>query len=210
MPSLQFGEGLALGLSLLVAIGPKDTFVIRNSLRGNNALLLVLICALSDVALIAFGVLGLGALVTANRWLMVLTMSGSVLYLIYFGVAALRSAKRGPDFGELSRSGVVGAQRSVVVKGALFHSLLTPLAWLDTVLVIGSISATKLGQAKFEFAGGAVAASFLWFIFLTASSRVAAPLFASKRMWQLLDIVAAASMFLLTSKLIADYPWNAA
>lgn len=208
MVNLQLIEGFVLGAALLIALGPKDTFVIKNSLTGRNALTLVLICAVSDLFLIALGVLGLGSLITGSYWLMVTTMSISIVYLLYFGAQALLLARSGGT--NLDEAGVLMTplSRKQVIKGALFHSLLTPFAWLDTVLVIGSISATKLGMDKISFAGGAVAASFLWFFFLTIGSRLAAPMFRNRKMWQALDLVVCASMFVLAAKLIADYPWR--
>ena len=213
MPSIQFAEGFLLGLGLLVALGPKDTFVIKNSLGGQNALMLVAICTLSDVLLICLGVAGLGAVVSAHQWLMVSAMVLSIAYLVYFGVQALRSVYAG-QVQPAGVDGVIGLQgtpavpRAQVVRGALFHSLLTPYAWLDTVLVIGAISATKMGLAKFSFAGGAMLASLLWFVFLTTGSRFAAPMFRSRRAWQGLDLLVAVSMLVLAAKLLGDYPWR--
>jgi L-lysine exporter family protein LysE/ArgO len=210
MPSLQFAEGFILGAALLVALGPKDTFVIRNSVQGDNALLLVLICSLSDLLLISLGVLGLGAVITHHRWLMMLTMTVSIIYLVFYGGQAAFAAFRGiTPVGAGDVTSAPALPRGQVIRGALFHSLLTPFAWLDTVLVIGSISATKIGLAKYAFAGGAVTASFLWFVFLTLGSRIAAPLFRVKRVWVALDVIVATSMFLLAAKLLADYPWLA-
>ena len=205
---LQLIEGFVLGAGLLIALGPKDTFVIKNSFAGNNAFVLVLICALSDAVLITLGVLGLGAIITANRWVMVLTMTVSILYLLYFGIRALHSACLGQT--SVNAQGVVNmaVPRAEIIKGAIFHSLLSPFAWLDTVLVIGSISAIKVGADKLFFAGGAVLASFLWFITLTVGSRLAAPMFLNPRVWQGLDGLVFISMFLLAGKLLADYPWK--
>lgn len=205
---LQLIEGFVLGAGLLIALGPKDTFVIKNSFDGNNAFVLVLICALSDAVLITLGVLGLGAIITANRWVMVLTMTVSILYLLYFGFRALRSAYLGQTSVNGEAVAHMAVPRAEVIKGAIFHSFLTPFAWLDTVLVIGSISAIKVGADKLFFAGGAVLASFLWFITLTVGSRLAAPMFLNPRVWQGLDGLVFISMFLLAGKLLADYPWK--
>lgn len=209
MFGLPLMEGFLLGSGLLLALGPKDTFVIKSSLQGHNLLMLVLICALSDVALIILGTVGLGAMVAANHWLMVGAMVFSIAYLLYFSVQALRSAcarterllAADPLLHEVKT-------QSQVVKTAFFHSLLTPYAWLDTVLVIGAVSATKVGDAKLAFASGAMIASFLWFAFLTLGSRLAAPVFRSRRAWQCLDIVVAVSMIVLVAKLASDCPWR--
>jgi len=202
-------EGFLLGSGLLLALGPKDTFVIKSSLQGHSAVMLVLICALSDVALIMLGTAGLGGIVASNYWLMVGAMVFSIAYLSYFGVQALRSAWSGPvalpRVDAWPRHLQTQAQ---VAKTALFHSLLTPYAWLDTVLVIGAVSAAKAESARFAFASGAMIASFLWFIFLTLGARLAAPVFQSRRAWQCLDVVVALSMFFLAAKLVSDCPWR--
>lgn len=208
MLNLQFIEGFVLGAGLLIALGPKDTFVIKNNLAGSNAVVLVLICALSDVLLITLGVVGLGAVITANHWIMVLTMSVSIVYLLYFAVRALYSAYLGQTLLDEQGAAHGPMPRAQVIKGAIFHSLVSPFAWLDTVLIIGSISALKVGADKFYFAGGAVVASFLWFITLTVGSRLAAPMFRNRRVWQWLNILVCISMFVLAGKLLADYPWK--
>jgi len=204
-------EGMLLGTGLLVALGPKDVFVIRNAMHGHNALELIAICSLADVLLISLGVLGLGAVLTSHQWLMTLTMVFSIGYLTYFGVKALLAVRGGAGSAPLDKVSApsAGTNRQVI-KAALFHSLLTPYAWLDTVMVIGSLSALKNGPAKFGFAAGAMTASFTWFVFLAIGSRMAAPVFRHRRAWQLLDLIVAASMLTLATKLAADYPWRAA
>ena len=202
-------EGMLLGMGLLVALGPKDVFVIRSTMHGHNALELIAICSLADVLLISLGVLGLGAVLTSHQWLMTLTMVFSVAYLAYFGVKALLSAHNGADSVPVANvSAPSSGANGQVIKTALFHSLLTPYAWLDTVLVIGSMSALKLAPAKFGFAAGAMTASLAWFVFLAMGSRVAAPVFRHRRSWQLLDLIVAVSMLSLAIKLAADYPWR--
>jgi L-lysine exporter family protein LysE/ArgO len=206
-----FIEGMLLGMGLLIALGPKDVFVIRNTMHGRNALELIAICSLADVLLISLGVLGLGAALTSHQWLMTLTMVFSIAYLAYFGVKALLAIQGSADSAPFDKVSApsAGTNRQVI-KAALFHSLLTPYAWLDTVLVIGSLSALKSGPAKLGFAAGAMTASFTWFVFLVIGSRMAAPAFRHRRAWQLLDLIVAASMLTLATKLAADYPWRAA
>jgi L-lysine exporter family protein LysE/ArgO len=207
--SILFAEGFTLGIGLLIALGPKDTFVIKNSLGGQHALILVLICALSDVLLIVLGVLGLGTLISTSHGVMVIAMMLSIAYLLYYGVMALRAAIVGMQSLELHGLDAEHAMpRRRVITEALFHSLLTPYAWLDTVLVIGAISSTKAGLGKWWFASGAILASFLWFMFLTRGARVAAPLFRSRRAWRMLDAIVAVSMLALAIKLLGDYPWQ--
>jgi L-lysine exporter family protein LysE/ArgO len=140
---------------------------------------------------------------------MVVAMVLSIAYLVYYGAMALRAAIAGKQNIELQ--GLDAGQavpRSRIFTEALVHSLLTPYAWLDTVLVIGAISSTKAGVGKWWFASGAIVASFLWFVFLTRGARVAAPLFRSRWAWRMLDVIVAASMLALAVKLLGDYPWQ--
>lgn len=210
MSSVSFFEGFLLGAGLLIALGPKDTFVIKTSIQGYSAIMLVAICALSDVVLITLGVAGLGVMVAANRWAMVSAMVFSIGYLLYFSFQALKSAFASAQ-SPVVNYGPSQEKKAItqVAAMALFHSLATPYAWLDTVLVIGSISATKAGDAKLAFAAGAMVASFIWFTFLTVGSRLAAPLFRNRRAWQVLDLIVAFSMMGLAAKLVSDCPWRA-
>ena len=203
---LNFIEGFLLAAGLLAALGPKDTFVIKNSLMGKNAVLIVAICSISDMLLIALGVAGLGKIMTVNRWLMVLSMIFSIAYLLYFTVQAIQSFFEKADQRQNFDPDTTNSTRQVA-KQALFHSLLTPYAWLDTVLVIGSISATKIGAAKYFFTAGAMTASWFWFLFLTTGARLAAPLFRNRRTWKVLDLIVATSMAILAIMLALDYPW---
>jgi L-lysine exporter family protein LysE/ArgO len=208
----SFLEGLLLGAGLLIAIGPKDAFVIKSSIRGSSLVMLVAICAFSDVLLIALGVAGLGVVVASSRWAMVSAMVFSIGYLVFFGVKALRAAFNPLVLSDESVASDVASKearpRAGVIRMALFHSLLTPYAWLDTVLVIGAVSATKAGEAKLAFAAGAMSASFIWFVFLTVGSRLAASLLRARRAWQVLDLAVALSMMVLAAKLLSDYPWQ--
>jgi L-lysine exporter family protein LysE/ArgO len=207
--TVSFFEGLLLGAGLLIALGPKDTFVIKNSLQGYSATKLIAICAFSDVLLIALGVAGLGLVVAANRWAMVSAMVFSIGYLMYFSFQALQSVLESSASPAADCKALLEPTATSRVAGmALFHSLATPYAWLDTVLVIGSVSATKAGDAKFAFAAGAMIASFIWFTFLSFGARLAAPLFRDRRAWQALDLVVAFSMMALAMKLVSDYPWR--
>jgi L-lysine exporter family protein LysE/ArgO len=205
---ITFWEGFLLGLGLLVALGPKDIFVIKNSFTGDHTAIMIAICSLSDMILIVIGIFGLGAAVTNSKWLMIITMMASIGYLLYFSARSfwmLCAGAHQPMTTEAPRD--PRELRSNIVKGALFHSLLTPYAWIDTVLVIGSISATKYGNAKYIFASGAMAASLSWFIFLAVGSRFAAPFFKNRLTWQALDLVVAISMLTLSIQLAMEYPW---
>ncbi|ODP34568.1 LysE/ArgO family amino acid transporter [Pandoraea sp. ISTKB] len=189
-----FAEGLLLGLGLFTSVGPKDAFVIRRAITGQYLLLIVLICAGSDALLIALGTGGLAALL--NRYPMVLSVAlwGGIGYLVCHGLVALRSAIRGHH--EATTGDV--RQRHTVVQTLLATSavsLLNPYAWVDTVLVLGSITASKAVEARMPFTFGAVAASFAWFFALTYLAYACRWIFSRRVAWRALDGFVALMMF---------------
>ena len=68
-------------------------------------------------------------------------------------------------------------------------TVLNPHAWLDTVVLLGSVSGTFEGQARWLFGLGAVAASVVWFTLLSLGGARLAPLFAKPASWRVLDAV---------------------
>ncbi len=192
-------SGYLLGLSLIVAIGAQNAFVLRQGLRGQHVLPVVLTCALSDAVLIAAGVAGLGWLV--ERWpglLPVLRYAGAA-FLLAYALRALWSAwtaKTGldPAAGE-------GAGRAATLATCLALTWLNPHVYLDTVVLIGSV-ASRFGELKGWFGLGAVAASFSFFFALGFGARLLRPLFAQATAWRVLDGVIALVMGGLAVKLL--------
>ena len=198
-------DGYLLGLALLMALGPKDVFVIRNSVTWGRVAALVLICAGADALLIGVGVLGLGAVVTRNDWLMVPVMAVSMVYLLYFGVQAFRSSLT----SEAGAQKVLVSARTVhsrrqMLNGALVHSLLTPYAWIDTVIMIGSMSAAQAASDRMPFALGAVAASLSWFLALATASRLSVEWLSRRAVWRVLDFIVGLSMLALMTSLAPE------
>ena len=178
--------GLLTGLSLIVAIGAQNAFVLRQGLRRSHVGLVVAICALSDVVLIVAGVAGIGVVldrapgaVEVVRWL-------GVAFLSVYGVTSLLRARRpqalAVDDGSVERRGGVAAR-------AVALTWLNPHVYLDTVLLLGSIAGTHGVPGRWWFALGACVASVAWFSALAYGARLAAPRLASPRAWQVLDVL---------------------
>ncbi len=153
-------SGFALGGSLIVAIGAQNAFILRQGLIRVHVFLLCLICALSDAALIAAGVGGLGSVVAKSPLLIgVVTLAGS-LFLGSYAVMAFRRAARP---GVL----VAGAPEAMALKPAILACLaftfLNPHVYLDTVVLLGSLSAAFEGMERVAYGAGAALASFVWF-----------------------------------------------
>ncbi|MEW2570531.1 LysE family transporter [Streptomyces sp. NPDC047070] len=203
--------GFGTGLSLIVAIGAQNAFVLRQGVRRDAVFAVVAICALSDAALIALGVGGVGAVVVA--WPSVLTAVGLVggLFLIGYGCLAARRVLKPSALtlepGSAGASGAAGvagsgSSRRRAVLTCLAMTWLNPHVYLDTVFLLGSIAADR-GPWRWTFGLGAVAASLVWFAALGFGARLLSPLLARPSAWRVLDALIAATMIVLGATLIA-------
>lgn len=191
---LAGASGFGLGLSLIVAIGAQNAFVLRQGLRGEHVGAVVAVCAVSDALLIAAGVRGAGAvLAQAPSLVTVVRLAGAVFLLGYGLLAALRALHP----AALDASDVGGPDRlGPVVATCLALTWLNPHVYLDTVVLLGSI-ATAHGGQRWWFAAGAAVASGAWFTLLGYGARVLRPLFARPAAWRVLDGVIAVVMVVL-------------
>jgi L-lysine exporter family protein LysE/ArgO len=201
MPSalLAAVSGLGLGLALIVAIGAQNAFVLRQGLRGEHVVAVVAVCALSDLALIAAGIAGTGALLTrAPEAVMVFRWAGAA-FLLGYGALAARRALR--PAGALTTE---AAQRTPLRPTVLTASALTwlnPHVYLDTVVLLGSVAATQ-GDLRWHFGAGAAVGSLLWFSALGAGARLLRPVFARPGAWRVLDAGIALVMVVLAVGLL--------
>lgn len=193
--------GLATGLSLIVAIGAQNAFVLRQGVRRSHVGAVVAVCALSDAVLIAAGVGGLGVVVESAGWVLDVVRWLGVAFLVGYAILALRGAVRGGGQLREAEGGAAEGRRGVVLK-AVALTWLNPHVYLDTVLLLGSIAATQGGAGdRWAFGVGAMAASLLWFTGLGFGARLVAPLLARPRAWQVLDVFVAVTMLAVAAKL---------
>jgi len=185
--------GLGLGLSLIVAIGAQNAFVLRQGLRREHVLLVVAICAISDLVLIALGIGGGGLLFTAVPWLVEAVRWVGAAFLLLYGLFAARRALR-PDRLETSETTVPKAASALAVAATtLALTWLNPHVYLDTVLLLGTVASTH-GDARWAFGAGAGLGSIVWFSALGFGARLLAPLFARPIAWRVLDAIIAVVM----------------
>jgi L-lysine exporter family protein LysE/ArgO len=193
-------SGLGFGLSLIVAIGAQNAFVLRQGLRAEHVTAIVAVCALSDVVLIAAGVGGLGALVRAVPPLLTAARYGGAAFLLCYGLLAARRALRG---GRLDAD---PAGRSLTAPAAVGTCLaltwLNPHVYLDTVVLLGSVASTH-GADRWWFAAGAVVASMAWFAALGYGARLLRPLCTRPAAWRCLDAGIAAVMVVVAATLLS-------
>jgi len=191
--------GLGLGLSLIVAIGAQNAFVLRQGLRREHVLLVVVVCAASDLILIAAGIAGLGVLIQQADWVVVVVRIAGAAFLAWYGVVAARRALK-PKALEADEGGA-RMTRAAAISTVLALTWLNPHVYLDTVVLLGSIGGTY-GDDRWWFGFGAGLASVLWFAALGFGSRTLRPLFAKPIAWRVLDVVIALVMFALAASLI--------
>lgn len=191
MPTAVFLSGALFSLSLIVAIGAQNAYVLRQGVLRTHIGTVVLICAASDVVLIAAGVAGVGAVVIHRPGLLSLVRdAGSVLLLSYAALAA-RRALRAPQASPTG--GDAAATRRGVVAATLGFTWLNPAVYLDTLVLLGTVASAH-PAARWWFATGAAAASIGWFIGLGFGARLLTPLLRRPRAWRLLDAFVAIVM----------------
>jgi L-lysine exporter family protein LysE/ArgO len=191
-------SGFLLSLSLILAIGAQNAFVLRQGLRGEHVFAVCAVCATSDAALIAAGVAGFGALVMAVPWLAPVMRFGGAAFLLFYGLRSLWSAWR--NHGALNPADDVGKSLGMTLITCLAFTWLNPHVYLDTVVLLGSVSTRYAGQ-RLAFAVGAMAASLVFFFALGYGARFLRPLFANPRAWQILDGFIGLTMVGLAAKL---------
>jgi L-lysine exporter family protein LysE/ArgO len=176
--------GFATTLSLIVAIGAQNAFVLRQGLRREHVLPVVLICSLSDALLISSGIAGLGALLTRSELALDIAKYGGAAFLYAYAAFALRRALKPSSISPADHAPT--ALRSVLLT-CLGFTYLNPHVYLDTVVLLGSLANQRGTDGRWLYGLGAVTASFAWFFALGFFSRKLTPLFARPRAWQFLD-----------------------
>ncbi|MEX3316052.1 LysE/ArgO family amino acid transporter [Sulfitobacter sp. PS-8MA] len=194
----SFLPGFALSLTLIMAIGAQNAFVLRQGLRREHVLPLCLVCAASDAILIMAGVAGFGALAEAAPWFGPLMRYGGAAFLLWYGWRNALSAWRGGEALETEGQATRSLGKAILTLLAL--TWLNPHVYLDTLVLLGSISAQYPDRLSFGI--GAALASFVFFFALGYGARLLAPLFAKPRSWQVLDGVIALTMWAIAVKLL--------
>ncbi|MFJ5914736.1 LysE/ArgO family amino acid transporter [Streptomyces ardesiacus] len=192
--------GFGTGLSLIVAIGAQNAFVLRQGARRDAVLAVVGICALSDAVLIALGVGGVGAVVVA--WPGALTAVGWIggAFLLGYGALAARRVFR--PAGALRADGDAAGSRRRAVLTCLALTWLNPHVYLDTVFLLGSVAADR-GPLRWTFGLGAALASLVWFAALGFGARYLGRFLSRPSAWRVLDGLVAATMIALGLSLVA-------
>ncbi|GAA0713997.1 LysE/ArgO family amino acid transporter [Dokdonella soli] len=187
--------GFAAGAGLIIAIGAQNAFVLRQGLLRQHVGLVVAICMLGDIALIVCGVAGIGVLVREWPALLQLLRFGGAAFLGAYGLMAAQRAWRGS--GALTPTAGDEANWRRALPACLAFTFLNPHVYLDTMVLLGSLSTRYSGMARWAFAVGACCASVLWFSTLGYGARLLLPVFRNPRAWRVLDALMVAFMMAL-------------
>ncbi len=195
--------GALTGLTLILAIGAQNAFVLRQGVLGEHVGVVVAICVASDVVLIAAGVGGIGVLVEQAGWLLEVVRWLGVAFLTTYGLLSLRRAWHA---GALSPDDAPrpGRSRGAVALTAVALTWLNPHVYLDTVLLLGSVAAQQGPTRRWWFGLGAMLGSLVWFLALGYGARSLRGLLARPRAWQVLDVAIGLVMLALALVLV---PW---
>jgi L-lysine exporter family protein LysE/ArgO len=193
-------DGFLLSASLIMAIGAQNAFVLRQGLKREFVFAVCLICGASDALLIAVGVTGLGTLVSQSPLLLrAVTVAGAAFLLLYGLRAFVRAARPAALHPAPGQEPLLSA----AIVAALAFTFLNPHVYLDTVLLLGSLSGRYAGAARVAYGSGAVLASFTWFFGLGYGARLLAPVFAKPQAWRILDATIGIVMWMIAAGLLA-------
>ena len=204
---IPFLEGIALGASLIIAIGPQNAFVIQQGILRQHVFLAAFVCTFVDVVLIIVGAAGFGTLIAIIPSLKTYFLWGGILFLMGYGTLSLISSFKHPrDEDSLGKneSGYPTKNRKSIIITAAGFSLLNPHVYLDTVILLGGLAAQFEIPERNYFAFGAIMASVVWFYGIGYGATLVAPWFESSRGKRILDLVIAMIMFVLAFVLMLN------
>ena len=189
-----------MSLSLILAIGAQNAFVLKQGLKGQHVGLVCAICIVSDMILMSAGVFALDKIVTVFPSTAVWAKYFGGGFLVLYGIQHFISALKSTD--GLHVDGVVdekSAYKTVII--CLAITWLNPHVYLDTVLLIGSV-ATQYGAQKIVFLLGAFLGSIVFFLMLGYGARWLRPLFTNSKSWQILDSIIGVVMIAIAYKIV--------
>lgn len=194
-----FISGFSLGISLILAIGAQNAFVLKQGIKKEHVFIICFVCALSDAILIFAGVSGFGYLVEQFPSLQTVAKYGGFAFLFVYGLKSFYSAWSMSH--ELKPQGEATPSLSKTILLTLAFTWLNPHVYLDTVILLGSVS-TKFGELAPLFGIGAMTSSFVFFFSLGYGARILAPLFQKAIAWKILEVLIGIVMLALAFMLL--------
>jgi len=199
---LAFISGFLISISLILALGPQNVFVLRQGLLRSHVFASCLVCSISDALLIAAGVLGVGLFITQIEGLAVWMSIGASIFLIFYGCLRIKSALN-PKGLEVDDSESKDLWPTMLA--GLAFTYLNPHVYVDTLLLIGGASSSYTGDDQLMFGIGAATASFVFFFSLGYGAKSLSPLLNNPESWKIIDLFIAGIMFTVAGILLFPY-----
>ena len=177
----DFIQGFIIGSSLIIAIGPQNLFVINQGLKKNFVFIVVLICSLSDSLLIVCGIYLSNNILSLNTSLITIMKLIGGIWLILYGISKIKNSRQ----HEINSNGFNESNFSKVIVTTLAITYANPHVYLDTVILLGSISINF--DNKLYFGLGAIFASFIFFFSLGYFSNFLSRYIKSPKVWFYVD-----------------------
>lgn len=196
-------KGFLTGGSLIVAIGAQNAFVIRQGLLRQHRFLTALLCSLLDALFISLGAFGFGAIISLYPAAIALANFLAISFLLVYGAISIRSALKNRSLDDSSQ--LKPRSKRTIILLILALTILNPHVYLDTILLLGSITAQQVGSLQMYFALGAILASFAWFFALTYGSGFFSRYLRSPKVWKCLDILIGLIMWGVASFLLLSW-----
>jgi L-lysine exporter family protein LysE/ArgO len=199
---VPFIEGYITGTCLIIAIGPQNLLVLKQGIQKNYTYSTALGFALCDAILILLGVAGLGSIFSSNETLLFSAKWGGAIFLTWYGYRSIHSAFSSRKLNIDSSEGPKKPSLKETLFLILALSFLNPHAYLDTVVLLGSIGCNFPEIERPYFAIGGISASFIWFFSLAFGAKLLRPLFEKPLAWKVLDIITALLLWSIAIALV--------
>lgn len=195
--------GLTTLLTLIVAIGAQNAYVLKQSIIGKFVLPIILFCIVSDILLVGLGIFGFGIILERAPWSVEILRWGGGIFLLWYGFsAARRSLRPGTLKVDASARGPQTVGKAIALAAAMTY--LNPHTYIDTVVLLGSLANQQGEEGRWFYYAGCATGSTIWFVFLALGARFLRPVFANPKAWRVLDGLIALLMFFLAYKIMFD------
>ncbi len=189
----DYFSGFFLGLSLIIAIGSQNAFVLKQGIKREHVFIICLFCALSDALLISAGVAGFGTVTARYPQVVTIAKLAGIVFLLGYGLQSLYASARLSHALDTDGQAVTSLKKALLL--CIGFTWLNPHVYLDTLVLVGMVSTAA--DSKLTFALGAISASFVFFFGLGYGARLLQPLFTKPKAWNILDALVGVLMLYL-------------
>lgn len=197
---IAFIEGFIIAFSLIISVGPQNTFLIKQGIRREYVFIIALLCSCIEFFLIILGVFGIKTIISVfNISIKAMMFMGAAFLFLYGSLSFISAFRKGKKAVQGPK---VQTNLKKIILTTLFLSSLNPAIIIETLLIIGSMGSKFLGVGKYCFILGATTASIVWFFGIAYISYLGARLFNKAIAWRILDFVTGCIMYMIAVKII--------